>query len=191
MTGVRRAVGSIAQRYGYHVPEGLLTPLEVDRTYDARENSLGAEQKTAAYVVGGCAREAAVRLRPDRHPDLALLGRLDNGSLTGSMHDPAVAPALRAWRDCVGRAGFEYADPFAAMADPGWWAQDEASDREIAVAVADVGCKERTGLVSTWHAADVRMQDEQIRKHPGEFREMRAAVEEENAAARTVMAGQH
>jgi len=98
--------------------------------------------------------------------------------------------AMRSWRGCMGQLGFTYQSPLATMSDPAWWANDstEASSREIAVAVADVTCKDRTGLVSMWHSAEVQIQTESIKKYPDTFRELRATVEAELTAAKTVLA---
>jgi len=180
----------IAQRYGYHVPAGLLTPLAVDQTSDRRDNSLNETQKEVAYGDGGCARAAVAQLRLPESPDLALLGRLDHESLDHAQTDSGVAPAMRSWRDCIRQMGFEYQSPFAAMSDPAWWADDTApaSSREIAVAVADVSCKERTGLVAAWYAAEVRIQEAAIKKYPAKFDQLRAAVLNEVAGANAVLA---
>ena len=182
----------IARQYGYHVPAGLITPLAVDQTSDRRDDSLTEQQKETAYGEGGCAREAVTRLRPKADPDLGLLQRLDRGSLADSQKDSQVAAAMRSWQACVRRLGFDYRDPFAAMSDARWWADASApaSSQEIAVAVADVGCKEQTGLVTAWHAAEARVQAEAIRTHPDEFQELRAAVTAEVTAAEAVLAQQ-
>jgi hypothetical protein len=180
----------IARQYGYHVPAGLLTPVEVEETYDKRDDSLSEKQKETAYGEGGCAREAVARTTPAKRPDLVLLQKLDQDSINDAQRAPSVAAAMRSWRDCVRQAGFDYGTPFAALSDPAWWSSDsEASSREIAVAVADVACKQRTGLVEAWHAAEVRIQQEAIRTHPEKFRELHAAVVDELSAAKAILAG--
>ncbi|MGN9911158.1 hypothetical protein ACTMTJ_26745 [Phytohabitans sp. LJ34] len=200
----------VAERVGYHAPAGLLTPLAVERRYDAREGTLTESQTAAAFGPGGCADEAATRLQPARSPDLELVDRLSRDSLDDAQQVPPVASAMGAWRECLRGMGFDYATPFAAMSDARWWADDaaEASDDaaeasgdgagasgdgagasgdEKAVAVADVRCKERTGLVEVWHAAEVEIQRKEIRRHPSYFEELGAATEAELAAARQVV----
>jgi hypothetical protein len=47
------------------------------------------------------------------------------------------------------RAGFAYRDPMQADDDPAF-RTDRPSRREVAVALADVGCKQSVGLVAVW-----------------------------------------
>ncbi|MGI5153393.1 hypothetical protein ACQEVC_44695 [Plantactinospora sp. CA-294935] len=202
---------SIAERFGFHVPAGLLTPLDVEQRYDRRDNALSESQQAAVSGADGCGREAATRLRPEKSADLDLLRKLDRASLDDSQREQRVVVAMDAWRDCVRSLGFDYQDPFAAMSDPRWWAADAAaasneeaaasseeatassgestaSSEERAVAVAVVRCEEQTDLVAVWHAAEVKIQEEEIRRHPDYFRDLRAATEAELAAAEAVLA---
>ncbi|MEO3924492.1 hypothetical protein ABGB07_11620 [Micromonosporaceae bacterium B7E4] len=187
---------SIAERFGFHVPAGLLTPLDVEQRYDRRDNALSESQQSAVFGAEGCGREAATRLRPEKSADLDLLRKLDRASLDDSQREQRVVVAMDAWRDCVRNLGFDYQDPFAAMSDPQWWADDAtaasseestASSEERAVAVAVVRCEEQTDLVEVWHAAEVRIQEEEIRRHPDYFQALRAATEAELAAAEAVL----
>ncbi|MEN3608231.1 hypothetical protein AAH979_01660 [Plantactinospora sp. ZYX-F-223] len=195
---------SIAERFGFHVPAGLLTPLDVEQRYDRRDNALSESQQSAVFGADGCGREAATRLRPEKSADLDLLRKLDRASLDESQREQRVVVAMDAWRDCVRNLGFDYQDPFAAMSDPRWWADDAAaasseeatasseestaSSEERAVAVAVVRCEEQTDLVEVWHAAEVKIQEEEIRRHPDYFQDLRAATEAELAAAEAVLA---
>lgn len=180
----------IADEYGYHVPTGLLTPADVEHKYDAREASLSESQKALAYAKDGCGSEAVRQLRPEAEGDQALLIKLDHESLAGSQRDPVVAAALRSWRECVRQQGFTYQDPFAAISDEQWWADDTAgpSPTEIAVAVADVRCKEQAGLIDAWQAAEVRLQEDMIAKNPDYFHKLSASLEHDLTAAQAVLA---
>lgn len=179
----------VAERVGYHAPAGLLTPLEVERRYDARDSTLTESQTAAVFGPGGCADEAAARLTPAKSPDLELVDRLSRDSLADSQEEPPVASAMGTWRECLRGMGFDYESPFAAMSDARWWADDgaAASRDEKAVAVADVRCKERTGLVEAWHAGEMEIQRKQIRRHSSYFEELGAATEAELAAAHQVV----
>ncbi|MBB5873599.1 hypothetical protein F4553_007033 [Allocatelliglobosispora scoriae] len=179
----------IAERVGYHVPAGLLTPVAVEQSYDQRESSLSEAQKAAAFGAGGCGPQASQRLRPDEDAGQGLLQRLDRGSLDDSQRDPRVAAALRSWRDCVRRLGFDYPDPFAAISDARWWADDAAgpSRQEVAVAVADVRCKEQTSLIEAWYAAELRIQQELVERNAVELRKVGAAMQKELAAAHAIL----
>ncbi|MFI9558299.1 hypothetical protein [Nonomuraea endophytica] len=51
----------------------------------------------------------------------------------------------------------------------------------------DVRCKEKTGLVSIWAAAETRVQNDAIRAHPKKFQELRAVKVRQLAAARRIL----
>ena len=188
----RRRYGVIEMdiaRYGYHVPAGLLTPIALEQAYDKRENALSAAAKQAAFGENGCGRKAAVQLHADSNADQALLVQSSHDSLYDSLGDPAVAPALTAWRDCLRQAKLTYPDPLAAMSDQKWWADEHAgpSKEEILVAVTDVTCKNRTGLVDVWYGAETRFQDKVLKQHPAYFKGLRAAMKTELDAAHAVL----
>ena len=182
---------AIAEKYGYHVPEGLLTPADVEHKYDAREASLSGAQKEAAYGPDGCGTQAVRQLQSADDEDPALLTKLVSESLQQSQSDPRVAAALSAWRDCVREQGLAYQDPFAAVSDARWWADENAgpSPQELAVAVADVRCKERTGLVDAWQAAEVSIQDGMIAQNADYFSKLSASLQQQLAAAQAVLNG--
>jgi hypothetical protein len=75
------------------------------------------------------------------------------------------------------------------MADPRWSSNDSAgpSKPEIATATADVTCKDNSGLVGTWHAADVQYQTRAVEQHSSYFSGMRTTMTKQLAAARAVL----
>ncbi|MGC7103059.1 hypothetical protein ACPZ19_51085 [Amycolatopsis lurida] len=188
----RRRYGVIEPKiaqFGYHVPVGLLTPASVEFAYDRRDNSLSEDVKQAAFAPDGCGREAADWFRSDNDADLDLLTQKDRASLQDSQRDPRVAEAMRSWRECMHRKGLEYQDPLGAASDPKWWTDDssEPSSQEIAVATADVDCKDQAGLVDAWHAAEVRIQEEEINRNPDYFRALRTEMNNELDTANSVL----
>lgn len=162
-------------RFGYHVPAGLLSPLAVEQAYDKRDNSLSESAKTAAFERDGCGPKVADQLRLGNNAGPNQLMQKSGASLRGSQSDPRVAEATNSWRDCMHRKGLEYQDPLEAMSDSKWWANgsSEPSRQEIAVATADVDCKDQTGLVDVWHTAEVRLQQEEINRDPAFFQTLR------------------
>jgi hypothetical protein len=188
----RRRYGVIETKiaqFGYHVPAGLLSPLNVELAYDKRDNSLSESAKAAAFGPDGCGREVAGQLRPGNDAGLNLLMQKSSASFRDSQGDPRVAEAMSSWRDCMHRKGLEYQDPLGAMSDPKWWANDSSvpSSQEIAVATADVDCKNQTGLVDVWHAAEVRIQEEEINRDPAYFQALRTAMNKELDIAHGVL----
>ncbi|WP_329018658.1 hypothetical protein OG271_15050 [Micromonospora rifamycinica] len=182
----------IAEHFGYHVPEGLLTPGDIEQRYDARDRVLSETQTAALSGAGGCTAEAVTRLRPARKPDRkvdqGLVERLSQQSLVDSQGRPEVKQALGKWRDCLREWGFSYPGPFAAMSDSAWWTTEAAppSESERAVAVADVRCKERTGLVARWYVAETALQQAEIRRRPAYFQALGLGLADELAAAEAV-----
>ncbi len=180
----------IAQQFGYHVPEGLLTPAEVEQQYDRRDSGMSETQREAALGEGGCGHEAVKQLRPAEAADPERLQQLGRESLVNSQDEPRVTAAMDSWRNCMRETGFTYQDPFAAMSDSKWWADDSAgpSRDEISVAVADVRCKERTSLIDVWHATEVKIQEELITRYPDYFQQLGASMRHELTAAHAVLA---
>ncbi len=142
-----------------------------------------------AIIRRGCGVEVAGQLRPGGDAEPNLLMQKSSASLRDSQGDPRVAEAMSAWRDCMHRKGLEYQDPLAAMSDPKWWANDSSvpSSEEIAVATTDVDCKNQTGLVDVWHAAEVRIQEQEINRDPAYFQTLRTTMNKELDIAHGVL----
>lgn len=177
----------IAQNYGFHVPTGLLTPAAVEQLYDARENGLSQQQKDTAYGEDGCATHAARRLPASSRTDQ--LARFDRRSMNDSRREPSVAAALKAWRECAGRQNLHYQDPLEAVSDTRWWADESAgpSAEEKEVAVVDVQCKNKASLVNAWHAAEVSIQEDVIRRNTDYFQTVKAELERQLVEANAVL----
>ncbi|WP_343994334.1 hypothetical protein [Nocardioides dubius] len=91
-----------------------------------------------------------------------------------SMADPRVQSLFAEWSECLGRRGFNYATPL----DPefGRDAGAPASEAEIATAVADIACKEKTSLVSRWNKVDVAYQRQAIEDNQLQLTEDRETI---------------
>ena len=178
---------TIAQNYGFHVPSGLLTPADVDQLYDARESSLSQQQRDAAYGKDGCATHAARRFAASSRTDQ--LTQFDRTSLNDSQHEPSVAAALESWRECVGKQNLRFRDPFEAVSDTQWWADESAgpSAEEKKVAVVDVQCKEGADLVNAWYKAEVRIQEDMIHRNADYFQRVKAELESQLVEANAVL----
>ncbi|UNO39401.1 hypothetical protein [Streptomyces sp. MST-110588] len=84
--------------------------------------------------------------------------------------------------------GYRYADPYAAAGAAKWNGARTPSALEIATATADVACQQRNRLVTTWFAAEKRIEEEDIRQHREYFRKLRDAKEGNVRAARALLA---
>ncbi|MFC9246123.1 hypothetical protein ACFT7S_19590 [Streptomyces sp. NPDC057136] len=100
--------------------------------------------------------------------DFQLVSELNGQSLTQSMETPAVKQATSAWSQCMKTKGYDVATPYeAANIVP--HAEGGASKEEITVAVAEIDCKEETGLVAIWFKEDSAIQNKQLAEHRNEL----------------------
>lgn len=162
-----------AARYGYHLPPPSTAEARRQAIW-AKRGRLPARQRLAAFgkggTSGGCWGRAHARLL--RGVSLDRLSQLDRYAMktfAAARRTHQVAAATRAWSRCMGRAGFDYADPFAATGDPAWRRSGRPTARELSAARADIRCKDETGLIRIWSRADERVQREAIRAHSAEF----------------------
>ncbi|MFJ3305657.1 hypothetical protein ACIPSA_21530 [Streptomyces sp. NPDC086549] len=100
---------------------------------------------------GGCLRLAEEKLA-DGAPDLNAVGAHGRSAFNvilalryqasrQSAEHSAYTRMVTRWSACMKRAGFSYPDFASAMGDPEWGRSRRATDREIAVATADVRCR--------------------------------------------------
>ncbi|MFE1037053.1 hypothetical protein ACFW40_34955 [Streptomyces sp. NPDC058807] len=105
--------------------------------------------------------------------ELAFVSELNGQSFTQSMEDPAVKKALTDWSQCMTDAGYAgLATPFEA-ADSVPHGEGKASQEEIAVALAEIDCKKKTGLVAVWFAKEVKIQKKLIAQHKDKLSDIR------------------
>ncbi|MEX0173492.1 hypothetical protein [Streptomyces sp. LMG1-1-1.1] len=117
--------------------------------------------------VGGCGREGFLRMYAPRDGavDALFVFRLEAEAFTKARQDPRVARAVGEWSRCMAEQGYRTDDPVSPQEDLGL-AQDAAGGpRAVAAAVQDVACKERTGLVGVWYAAEVGFQKRAVEQH--------------------------
>ncbi|NUW46151.1 hypothetical protein [Nonomuraea rhodomycinica] len=180
----------IARLFGYHPPPDRPTVARRAAARDSRARRLSAQERRAAHdEEDGCLEQARSHLEQGTpRVDEALFNKLISETFARSRRDPRVVQVFGAWSACMREQGRQYADPLAAVTDRRWMNDGPASPEEISVARADVRCKERTGLVPVWSAAEKRLQDDAVNAHPAEFRALRAAKDGQLAAARAVLA---
>lgn len=178
----------LATRYGYHLPPQVPELAARDAVW-ARRDRLPRAERHAAYGAdgqGGCTAQARGQLRKDipNFNDQYRLNDFATVDFDASQKDPEVVGVFDRWRTCMATAGFDYASPFAAFDDPAWGESSRPSKREIAVAEADVRCKQETRLVETWATAEERIQLDTIRAHPQDFASFRHTKDTHLTAAR-------
>ncbi|MFG2990199.1 hypothetical protein ACGFZK_13075 [Streptomyces sp. NPDC048257] len=111
---------------------------------------------------GGCVAESTRTLTGGGEQLYADLAQDINGqSYKESLKDPRVTKVFAAWSACMKGKGYDYKNPMQANDDPKF-SVPTVSAQEIAVATADVACKNKTKLVDVWHAAEAQIQQKMI-----------------------------
>jgi hypothetical protein len=182
-----------ARTQGYHLPgmrQASARPLP--RLSPAQEAALtgsGTGRSPSRPIpAGGCAGEAERTLDASapsaKDPNLGQLLGLQ--SFARSQEDRRVRALFGAWSVCMRRAGFSYGDPMQANDDPAF-RTERPSRAEIAVSVADVGCKQEVDLVEVWASVEAAYQERALRRHASELEVVRRLLDtRQRNAARTV-----
>ncbi|GAA2101200.1 hypothetical protein GCM10009801_74260 [Streptomyces albiaxialis] len=170
----------IAEIYGYHMPAERPAVARRAAAEKAREKGLGAAARKAAHgsgkAPGGCVRKAKETLTrglPDA--DYGLLDSTLGATYDRALKEPEVVRVFRAWSACMKKGGYDYPGPMQAITDARWRKGDHVSREEIRQARADVRCKERTGLVAVWNAAETRVQRAAVKAEPAAFEKLEKA----------------
>jgi hypothetical protein len=198
---------AMAQKYGYSMVPGTiaatepndspLNPRNMTRseliTLEGVKGNPKATREAGGTVIpaGGCAGEATRTIAPDgAFAPSRTAGKIKADSFERSQTDPAVITVFRSWSQCMAKSGYDYPDPIAAAADPRWNVNRTPSQASINAAVADVRCKDSTGLIALWAGVEARLQKADIEKDSqqlnAEFQDLTAQIKR----ASKVVAGQ-
>ncbi|WP_406286860.1 hypothetical protein [Streptomyces sp. NBC_00209] len=159
-----------AKEYGYHTPsQGTESTPPPEQEAAGAETVLrgadGSERvasfKGGALPEGGCTGEVDRKVGTlDQH----FVEELSSESFLQSQQEPAVKAAMSAWSGCMKERGFNA---------PTVWDTDELvgvqsetpTDKEIAIAVADVECKQDTDLIKIWFAQESAIQRQLVKEN--------------------------
>ncbi|TDE15753.1 hypothetical protein [Jiangella asiatica] len=176
----------VAARHGYHPPD--TTDVRQEFYESHTEAELTALVGTQDGADDGCLHEAdevtAVGNEATLREGELLVSEVQADAWHGAMADPRVQDAFAAWSACMAAAGYRYDAPMEANDDPAWWSTDVAGADEIATAVADVACKDSTGLIAVWSAVEAEYQSELIAQNQDGFDAYRALLDDQVAHAR-------
>lgn len=186
----------VAATYGYHPPPTADVRREFYQAHTSAELEIlvgvtasGTPTSRAGVPDGGCLAEAARDVAAGDEAALRsgeeLVSEVQAGAWHAAMTDPRVVDAFAAWSSCLAGAGFDYAAPMEANDDPRWWASEVATADEIATAVADVACKQSTGLIPVWSAVEAEHQEALIAEHRAELDAYRSLLDAQVASAST------
>jgi hypothetical protein len=142
---------TLARQYGY----GALNPFFPAQAPSPRPQPPGQLPAAEQAALTSCNR--SLRKVPDMPhiPQLAQL--LQEQAWQETVTGSAAQALFRRWSACMAASGYDYADPVqAALGEPGdsdgpsQWSGASPSQLEIQTAVADVTCKDKTGVVQQW-----------------------------------------
>lgn len=179
-----------AKRYGYHFPKTTDETAEARKTLDWA-SKLTEEQRAALYGEDGCSDRADADIAKGiPSSESGFLSSQDFASLDESAKNADVLRAKGSWRECMASAGFQYADPDAAISDPRWNLDSAlVPGAEIDTARADVRCKESARLVVVWRDVEVSLQRQVIERESVRFQRVEDAKRTRLANADRILAG--
>lgn len=143
---------TLAQQYGYEALNPFFPAQQPPQPSGQLPEQLPAAEQAA---LTSCL--LSLRKMPDMPhlPQLAqtLQEKAWNETVTG----PPAQTLFKRWSACMAASGYDYANPVqAALGQPGdsdgpsQWSGTSPSQLEIQTAVADVTCKDNTGLLKPW-----------------------------------------
>jgi anti-sigma-K factor RskA len=139
----------------------------------------GAE--VGSQTAGGCFGQAERTLYGDQSRHTSLASWVDNDVRGGverrAAADPRLAAGIGAWSACMKALGYDYAEPTAPVQEFGT-TPDEPAGREREVAKADVGCKEKVGLVETYRGLKTEYGREAASTYDTQLAEYRGIVDQ-------------
>ncbi|MFB6716919.1 MULTISPECIES: hypothetical protein [unclassified Streptomyces] len=175
----------VARDHGYHLPpqagqaDVAKQPTEAQKAILFGTNREGEQQTTSSdgrtIPPGGCYGDAEVQLNggPLPESDIAVAATIDKESFKRSLDDKRVGQAFREWSTCVERHGYRYQDPMASVSDRAF-DTEEPTQRERAVALADMDCKTEVGLLKTWGAVETEIQTRMVKNKSSTLNRLRS-----------------
>ncbi|MEU1308420.1 hypothetical protein ABZ419_05915 [Streptomyces cinnamoneus] len=137
---------------------------------------------------GGCSGEAQRTVGTATQGASPLVARLMTASYPESMKEPEVKHVFAQWSACMRERGFRYDAPMEANDDPSFRPGREGVTRkEIAVALADLDCREAHHVAEVWHTAEARLQAKAIAGNTTDLTADRAALDRTLATAEQIV----
>lgn len=169
-----------AGQYGYHQPYQMAAggpqAMPGDGTFKllalgpepGQESSMPKTINGQQVPQGGCGPQAWQQLGTrsgwSRDPEPAHTIAVQTAVQT--LADSRVVAVFKAWQGCMSESGYQVSAAPGADVAPGATAPgSSATSAEIDQAKADVACKQKTGLVTTWHAVEVELENAAIAKN--------------------------
>jgi hypothetical protein len=171
-----------AATYGYHVARPQNVPPAREPALSPAAAAVADGNRTDDYADlrvpdGGCVAEAKRLLSAGAPsvPNEYLAQKLAMESFAQSKADSRVLAKFREWSACMKTAGYTYATPTDANDDVAFRSPDPTA-AEIAVAQADVRCKEQVGLISLWAAVETAYQTRAVERNAEALEKLRSLL---------------
>ena len=179
-----------ARTHGYHLAGTPARHPEQPKRSKAYERALTGTGKPLddAEFDDGCTGEAHRELEAGIDMEAVDLPQwYKRDSFQRSLDDPRVKAVFAAWSRCMAEAGHRYATPLDPPADPGVMGRT-VTDHERSVAVADITCKRRTGLVDAWQRVETTLQRSTVTTRAAQLKKAGAQADRLIARADRILA---
>ncbi|MEU4612223.1 MULTISPECIES: hypothetical protein [Streptomyces] len=178
-TGHERRYGitdlGAARKYGYHLG-GAPTPQQQPRESKRYERALagtGKPRGSSGEFDDGCTGEAHKELEAGIDMEAVDLPQwYKRDSFQRSMRDSRVTTAFREWSGCMAGKGHRFSSPLDPPGSRKVMGR-KVTAYERSVAVADIECKGRTGLVVTWRDVESALQKATVTSRAKELEKAR------------------
>ncbi|MFJ1798778.1 hypothetical protein [Streptomyces sp. NPDC088180] len=157
--------------------EGKLRPLsDEDKRLAFGEQGDGGNTKGEAVPDGGCYGEAEAKINEAGVPEAAIsfASQVNRESFERSIGDAQVDVVVKAWSKCMAVSGYSYASPLDSVGDQKFHDSEKPSAEEKQVALTDLECKNRVGLIGKWGRVEARMQKEAMSRDPEKLMQLKA-----------------
>ena len=179
-----------ARTHGYHLAGTPARHPEQPKRSKAYERALTGTGKPLddGEFDDGCTGEAHRELEAGIDMEAVDLPQwYKRDSFQRSLDDPRVKAVFAAWSRCMAEAGHRYATPLDPPADPGVMGRT-VTDHERSVAVADITCKRRTGLVDAWQRVETTLQRSTVTTRAAQLKKAGAQADRLIARAYRILA---
>ena len=179
-----------ARTHGYHLAGTPARHPEQPKRSKAYERALTGTGKPLddGEFDDGCTGEAHRELEAGIDMEAVDLPQwYKRDSFQRSLDDPRVKAVFAAWSRCMAEAGHRYATPLDPPADPGVMGRT-VTDHERSVAVADITCKRRTGLVDAWQRVETTLQRSTVTTRAAQLKKAGAQADRLIARADRILA---
>lgn len=195
------------KEYGYHAPDissDMMNPdgSMTDPIKEASSVKITDEQDAVAsglteltefngikIPAGGCIAAARTEVGTQDGFVLELTETTIGNSAMQADEDPRVLKAFEQWSSCMAESGYRYATPWDSIDDPSW-ATAEATEKEIAVAVTDVECQQKTNLTGLRVAVAAALQEKYMQDHKDDFIALTERIAQQREQANAILASQ-